>query len=62
MLPQSWLGKLGYHELILKCGGELALKSLQEEVKRTRAELRVLEHCGAGDSQSNGAAEKAVQA
>lgn len=30
------LQKLGYHEVILKCDGEPALRSVQEEVKRRR--------------------------
>ena len=34
--------KLGYSEVILKCDGEPALKSVQEEVKRRRTESTIL--------------------
>ena len=56
------LKKLGYSEVILKCDGEPALKSVQEEVKRKRPEPTILENSPVGDSRSNGAAERAVQA
>ena len=48
--------------MILKCDGELALKSIQEEVKRRRPEPTILENSPVGDSRANGAAERAVQA
>ena len=35
--------KLGYSEVVLKCDGEPALKSVQEEVKRRRTESTILE-------------------
>ena len=54
--------KLGYSEMILKCDGEPALKSVQEEVKRRRSEQTILENSPVGDSRSNGVAERAVQA
>ena len=54
--------KLGYHEVILKCDGEPALKSVQEEVKKQRAEKTILENSPVGDSRTNGAAERAAQA
>ena len=54
--------KLWYSEIILKCDGEPALKSVQEEVKRRRPEPTILENSPVGDSRSNGAAERAVQA
>ena len=56
------LKKLGYSEVVLKCDGEPALKSVQEEVKRRRPEPTILENSPVGDSRSNGAAEQAVQA
>ena len=54
--------KLGHSEIILKCDGEPALKSVQEEVKRRRPEQTILENSPVGDSRANGAAERAVQA
>ena len=54
--------KLGYSEVILKCDGEPALKSVQEEVKRRREDPTILENSPVGDSRSNGVAERAVQA
>ena len=56
------LERLGYKELILKCDGEPAMKSVQEEVKRRRADPTILENSVPGDSRSNGAAERAVKA
>ena len=56
------LDKLGYKDIILKCDGEPAMKSVQEEVKRRRADNTILENSIPGDSQSNGAAERAVKA
>ena len=51
-------------QLILKCDGEPALKTIQEEVRRQRSEKTILENSPSpvGDSQANGAAERAVQA
>ena len=54
--------KLAYKEIILKSDGEAALKSIQEEVRRRRAENTILENSPRGDSRANGAAERAVQA
>ena len=56
------IAKLGYGEVILKCEGEAALKSIQDEVKKKRSEKTVLENSPVGDSRANGAAERAVQA
>ena len=58
----SDLGRLGYHEIILKCDGEPALKAVQEEVKSRREQPTILENSPVGDSRANGAAERAVQA
>ena len=46
----------------MKCDGDPALKSVQEEVKRRRTESTVLENSPVGDSRANGSAERAVQA
>ena len=54
--------KLGYKEVILKCDGEPAMKSVQEEVKKRRIDATILENSVPGDSRSNGAAERAVKA
>ena len=54
--------KLGYNEIILKCDGEPALKTIQEEVQKQRPEKTILENSPVGDSRANGAAERAVQA
>ena len=54
--------KLGYKEVILKCDGEPAMQSVQEEVKRRRVDPTILENSIPGDSRSNGAAERAVKA
>ena len=56
------LEKLGYHEIILKCDGEPALKNVQAEVQRRRTAQTILENSVPGDSKSNGAAERAVKA
>ena len=56
------IAKLGYSEVILKCDGEAALKSIQDEVRKQRAEPTILENSPVGDSRANGAAERAVQA
>ena len=55
------LKKLGYGTVLLKCDGEPALKAVQEEVARVREGQTLLENSPAGDSQANGAAERAVQ-
>lgn len=52
--------KIGHQELILKCDGEPALRSIQEEVKRMRQTPTLLENSGAGGIQANGAVEEAV--
>ena len=54
--------KLGYIEIILKCDGEPAMKTIQEEVRKQRSEKTILENSPVGDSRANGAAERAVQA
>ena len=54
--------KLGYSDIILKCDGEAALKTIQEAVRSRRNGKTVLENSPVGDSRSNGAAERAVQA
>lgn len=54
--------KLGYSEGLLKCDGEPALESVQEEVRRIRKEPTIIDNSGVGGSRSNGAAERAVQA
>ena len=54
--------KLGYTEVILKSDGEPALMSVQEEVKRRGNDPTILENSVPGDSRTNGAAERAVQA
>lgn len=53
---------LGYYEVLVMCGGEPALKRVQEEVKRMRREPTITDNFGAGDSRANSAAEQAVQA
>lgn len=53
--------KLGHQEPTLKGDGELASRSLQEEVKRRREAITHLDNSGVGGSQANGAAEGAVQ-
>ena len=54
--------KLGYKEVILKSDNEPALRSVQEEVKKRRVEPTIIDNSPVGDSRSNGAAERAVQA
>lgn len=55
--------KSGYCEVRLNCDGEPVLKSVQEEVRRRlREEPTILENSGVGDSRSNGAAGRGVQA
>ena len=56
------LAMLGHGKLILKCDGEPALRSVQEEVKSRREQATILENSPVGDSRANGAAERAVQA
>ena len=56
------LERLGYNEVILKCDNEPALRNVQEEVKARRTQSTLLENSPVGDSRSNGAAERAVQA
>ena len=54
--------KLGYTDVILKCDGEPALKSIQEVVRNRRENGKtILENSPVGDSRANGAAERAVQ-
>ena len=55
------LKKLGYGAILLKCDGEPALKAVQEEVSRQRVGQTLQENSPVGDSQANGAAERAVQ-
>ena len=56
------IAKLGYKEVILKSDNEPALRSVQEEVQKRREDVTILENSLVGDSRSNGAAERAVQA
>ena len=54
--------KLGYSDIILKCDGEAALKTIQEVVRHRRENGKtILENSPVGDSRANGAAERAVQ-
>ena len=48
----SDIERLGYKELILKCDGEPAMKSVQEEVKRRRMDPTILENSVPGASRS----------
>lgn len=63
MAPEIW-GRKPRSSATTRCcpNGELALRSVQEEVKRLREAPTVLKKSGVGDSQTNGAAEKAAQA
>ena len=54
--------RLGHKKMCLKSDGEAALVAIQEEVKKIRPEETLLENSPVGDSQSNGIAERAVQA
>ena len=56
------LSTLGRKKVILKCDGEPAIKALQQEVKRRREEETLEENSTKTSSQSNGIAERAVQA
>ena len=53
--------RLGHKKMCLKCDGEASLVAIQHEVKRVRADDTLLENSPAGDSRSNGIAERAVQ-
>ena len=53
---------LGYGKMILKTDNEPAMKTLQEEVRSRREAQTILENSPIGESQSNGIAERAVQA
>jgi hypothetical protein len=55
------LEKLGHKEVLLKCDGEPALRSVQEDVKRKREEKTLIENSPVEDSKANGSAERAVQ-
>ena len=46
----------------MKCDGEPAMKSVQAEVKRRRTASTIVENSVPGDSNNNGAAERAVKA
>jgi hypothetical protein len=56
------IAKLGYKEIVLKADSDPDMKSLQEEVRTRRGEKTILEHSPVGESQSNGVAERSVQA
>lgn len=56
------IDRLGYKTIVLKTDNEPAMKTLQEEVKSRMTERTILENSPAGESQSNGVAERAVQA
>jgi hypothetical protein len=56
------MGELGYKKVILKADNEPAMHALQEEVKKQRQDKTLLENSPVGESQSNGVAERAVQA
>ena len=58
----SDLGRFEYHEMVLKCDGEPALRSVQEEVKLRTESPTILENSPVGDSRANCAAERAIQA
>lgn len=44
--------KMAYQEPVLKCDGEPSLRSVQEEVKRMRKAMTLLENYGMGGSQA----------
>jgi hypothetical protein len=54
--------ELGCKKVILKADNEPAMHTLQEEVKKQRQDETLLENSPVGESQSNGVAERAVQA
>jgi hypothetical protein len=54
--------ELGCKKVILKADNEPATHALQEEVKKQRQDETLLENSPVGESQSNGVAERAVQA
>ena len=54
--------ELGYKKVIIKADNEPAMHALQEEVKKQRQDETLIENSPVGESQSNGVAERAVQA
>jgi hypothetical protein len=56
------IGELGYKKVILKADNEPATHALREEAKKQRQDETLLENSPVGESQSNGVAERAVQA
>jgi hypothetical protein len=54
--------ELGYKKVILKADNEPATHALREEVQKQREDETLLENSPVGESQSNGVAERAVQA
>ena len=58
--PASFVASLGHSQLVLKSDGEPAIVALKSAVKAGRPERIVLESPH-GESQSNGAAERAIQ-
>ena len=58
----SDIERLGCKEVILKCDGEPAMKSVQDKVKRRRMDPTIVENSVPGDSRSNGSAKRAVKA
>ena len=55
------LDRLGYKRVILRSDGEAAIVAFLNAVKKAWDGEATLEQSPAGESQSNGAAEKAVQ-
>jgi hypothetical protein len=54
--------KIGYKKIVIKGDNEPAIHSLQEEIRSKREDDTVIENSPVGQSQSNGVAERAVQA
>ena len=54
--------KIGYKKIVIKGDNEPAIVSLQEETRNSREDETILENSPVGQSQSNGIAERAVQA
>ena len=54
--------KIGYKKVVIKGDNEPAIHSLQEEIRSRRDDETIIENSPVGQSQSNGVAERAVQA
>ena len=50
-----------YGKVVLRSGGEVAIKDLLQKVGETRASQTLIETIPKGDSRANGRAERAVQ-